>query len=141
MKTATNYIGSLVKTAVVILSIAGFASCQKSKEDKSPTAMAEGYWKGTYTATGVPGYPKVHVLIKPGGFARVYALGNNTDTTGLDPELKTDATWMLSDHTLDVMYNTGISVLLSGVIDPDAQTWKGQLFNNAVLKGTISLKK
>ena len=140
MKILTNYGGTLMKCVVVIAVMAAMVSCQKNKEDK-PASMAEGYWKGTYTATGVPGHPKVYVLVKPGGVARVYAMGDKTDTADIGSEYKINATWMLSDHTLDVMYNTGVFVLLSGTIDPDAQTWKGQLFNDAVLKGTISLKK
>lgn len=141
MKILTNYGGTLMKCVVVIAVMAAMVSCQKNKEDKPAGVQAEGYWKGTYTATGVLGHPKVHVLVKPGGFARVYAMGDKTDTADVGPESKINATWILSDHTLDVMYNTGVFVLLSGLIDPDAQTWKGKLFNDAVLKGTISLKK
>lgn len=141
MKILTNYVSTLVKSVVMIFALVGVVSCQKNKEDKPAGVQAEGYWKGTYTATGVPGHPKVHVLVKPGGFARVYPMGDKTDTADVGPESKINATWMLSGHTLDVMYDAGIFVLLSGTIDPDAQTWKGQLFNNAVLKGTISLQK
>ena len=141
MKILSNYASTLVKSSCVIFALAGAVSCQKNKEDKPAGVQAEGYWKGTYTVAGVPGHPKVHVLVKPGGFARVYAMGDKTDTADVGPELKANATWMLSDHTLDVMYETGVFVLLSGTIDPDAQTWKGQLFNNAVLKGTINLSK
>ena len=141
MKILSNYVSTVVKSSFVILAVAGFVSCKKNKDDQPAGVKAEGYWKGTYTVTGVPGHPKVHVLVKPGGFARVYDMGVKTDTADLGPESKVNATWMLSDHTLDVMYNTAVFVLLSGTIDPGDQTWKGQLFNNAALQGTISLKK
>lgn len=146
MKTATNYISTLMKTMLVILSIMGFVSCQKNKdntpeEPQGPVVLTKpiGYWTGHYTNTGSVGQHSLAVLVKAGGTARIYDMGAQTDTAMVLS--KWSGTWTLNAETLDVQFQNDAHTLYTGTINPTEKTWTGSWFKGGALKGTIKMSK
>jgi hypothetical protein len=139
MKILTNHVRTIAKMVVVTLALTGFVSCKKNKDDQPVEPV--GYWKGHYTATGLPQPIPVRVLVKSNGTARLYDMGIKTDTAAVSALDKYSATWLLNNQTLDVMFYSDAIRLFRGNIDPKTNTWSGTWMNNGVVMGTMTLTK
>lgn len=141
--------GTLVKTVVVILSIAGFVSCSKNKSDDpappDPPLVQinpKGYWTGVYTTAGSLNEEKNGILIKEGGIARLYVLDASTDTTLISPLSKTNGTWVMNGSTLQLSYTSaGAHFTTSTTINNAATTMIGTWSKDGIVKGTVSMTK
>ena len=122
-----------------------FMACKKDKsDDPAPPAPspAEGFWLGKYTTNGVFGQDNYAMLIKAGGFVRIYDLGTKTDTSTLSSLSKVTGIWTLIGNMVQTTYLTGTKTVnttatLNAAKTQMAGTWA---FDGAV-KGNIELSK
>lgn len=146
MKILKNYVSTLVKSVVVIFTMVSVVSCQKNKDDNpqpvppAPVLQAVGFWQGHYQLTGSVTNYNLKVLIKPGGVARLYNMGVETDTSTSDIT-KYDATWTLTDTNLAVEIVSDETILFSGIINSGTRKWTGSWKRNGDVKGTFTQAK
>lgn len=128
--------------AVLILAVA----CKKNNSDDpippTPPSPAEGYWTGKYTTTGQLGFDNYAMLIKAGGFVRIYDLGTGTDTASISPLAKANGVWSLSGNTIQTTYGSGTKTVNTTTTLNAAKTqMNGTWSFDAAVKGNIELGK
>jgi hypothetical protein len=127
--------------AVLILAVA----CKKNNSDDPipPTASpAEGYWTGQYTTIGKLGFDKFAMLLKPGGFLRVYELGDKTDTTSISPLAKVSGVWVLNGNTIQTTYQSASKTInTTATLNASKTQMSGTWAFDAAVKGNIELSK
>lgn len=148
MKSFSNYVSTLVKSAFVVFAIIGFVSCKKNNnDDPAPppvvaASIAKGYWTGHYTTTGFIGQTNYAILLKAGGVGRIYDLDAGSDTSLISPLAKPNATWVENGNNIEITYLSGAKVMTNtAVINPAHKTMIGTWARDGVVKGTISLTK
>ena len=116
------------------------------KKDNSPAPEPPspflGYWQGSYNTTGFIGNTKYAMLIKPGGIARVYDMGTETDTLLVSPTKKVDAVWAVTGNTLQTSYQSGSKTInTTATVNAAYTLMTGTWGYNGLVKGNIILNK
>lgn len=110
---------SLLLLATMIIAV----SCSKSKSEPEPPAWTpEGYWVGHYTTGGFTNPDNYSILLTANGDARIYDMGNKSDTTELSPFSKVSGKWSLSNQTMQVSYKSGTKKVVASATLQAGQT-------------------
>lgn len=118
-------------------------SCSKSNSEPEPAPWTpQGYWVGYYTDGASIQQENYSMLLLPGGFARIYDMGNKSDTTELSPLSKASGSWVYANQILNVTYKVSSHIATASATLQAGQTEMTGIWSlGEVPKGNFYLSK
>jgi ABC-type Fe3+-hydroxamate transport system substrate-binding protein len=137
------------KNLIILLTVAAAmtAGCKKEKTEtpEEPQQIVSGYYAGKINTNpaSTEFLNNYGILFKPNGTARVYNLGNGTDTSLLlSLGSKMDGTWLQSGNNLQLSYKPiGSLITVSSTVNKSATEINGTWGFNGETKGKFYLNR